>query len=102
MLHKFSIVPSQPQKTSDIFHICRLRPLLNILDFLGIRSNTITTNNVSQILELLLSKGAFRQFNSKTMLLQELKHLLKDLKMTIPSGCIDQYVINKNNYTIPE
>jgi len=47
-------------------------------------------------------KGAFRQFNSNAMLLQELKHLLKDLKMTIPSKCIDQYVINKDNYTLPE
>jgi hypothetical protein len=51
--------------------------LLYCLNFAGVSGNTLTTDYVSQVLQLLLSERAFALLDRQLVLLQDGENLLK-------------------------
>ena len=62
---------------------------------LGICRDTSRAYDIAQIAKVLSGKSAFREFDIKLILLQNLEHSFNMQKMIFPSLAIYQHIINK-------
>lgn len=69
-MDKHSIIPSQTQKTVNIFDVTGSGPRLYHCHFSSIYKCTFLANDMTQVVKFSLSKGALRKFNLKLVVIQ--------------------------------
>jgi hypothetical protein len=60
-----------------------------------VSSYTLLADDMTQVMDLLLSKAAFGQLDFSLINIQELKDLLQMLQMVFKCGVVHQYIVKE-------
>ena len=93
------VIASKSEEAMEVLEICWLGPKSNGLNLIRVNRNSYHTNDVSQVGQLVLCKGAVSTPDLPLILSQQLKNSVQVANKVIIGAAIKQYVVQKYKNT---